>query len=283
MEVLPGDGRDPKQYRVGNIDQQTYDAADQVRWVVCYAADVSHLVFEPYELIVLDSEHHPPLSILKEKGKTLLGYISLGEVESYRSHFNALRSENLLLMENENWRGSFFIDMRDNRWKVRVIEELIPDILRRGFDGLFLDTLDNPIELERRHSIHYQGMTTAAVELVRSIRLHYPNIKIMLNRAYEIIPQLGGVIDMILGESVFATYDFQEKTYKLVDQQTYREQVKLLQVAQKIFPKLKIMTLDYWDPTDPKGITKIYNEQRKNGFLPYVSTIELDKVVSEPK
>lgn len=266
------------------ISSQCLSAADeQLPWVVYYGADVPASVFEPFEIVVLDSEYHPSLDILKEKGKTLLGYLSLGEAESYRPYFNAVKSENLLLMENENWRGSFFVDMRNRQWTARVIEEVIPSILHRGFDGLFLDTLDNPIELERMDPIRYQGMTTAAVELVRSIRLHYPNIKIMMNRAYEIMPRLGEVIDMALGEAVFASYDFQTKTYKFVDPQSYAEQVNLLQAAQKKFPELQIMTLDYWEPTDSKGILRIYNEQRKNGFSPYVSTIELDRVISEPK
>jgi uncharacterized protein (TIGR01370 family) len=266
------------------ISSQDLSAAEkQVRWVVYYGADAPFSVFEPFEIIVLEAEHHPSIHILKENGKTLLGYLSLGEVESYRSYFNAVKSQNLLLMENENWRGSFFVDMRNKQWTARVIEEVIPSILRRGFDGLFLDTLDNSIELERMDPIRYQGMTTAAVELVRSIRLHYPNIKIMMNRAYEVIPKLGEDLDMVLGESVFASYDFQTRTYELVNSQAYKEQVKLLQAARKKFPKLKIMTLDYWDSTDSKAISEIYSLQRNNGFSPYVSTIELDKVISEPK
>lgn len=266
------------------ISSQELSAADkQVRWVVYYGADAPFSVFEPFEVVVLEAEHHPSIHILKEQGKTLLGYLSLGEAESYRPYFNALKSENLLLMENENWRGSFFVDMRNKQWTARIIEEVIPSILRRGFDGLFLDTLDNSIELERIDPIRYQGMTVAAVELVRSIRLHYPNIRIMMNRAYEIIPKLGEDIDMVLGESVFATYDFQARTYRHVDTTSYKEQVKLLQAAKKKFPKLEIMTLDYWDPIDSKSISEIYDVQRSNGFSPYVSTIELDKVISEPK
>jgi hypothetical protein len=50
----------------------------------------------------------------------------------------------------------------------------------------------------------------------------------------------------------------------------------------KRFPKLQIMSLDYWDPADTKGVATIYSTQRANGFIPYVSTIELNRVVEEP-
>ena len=47
--------------------------------------------------------------------------------------------------------------------------------------------------------------------------------------------------------------------------------------------KLEIFTLDYWDPADPAGIARIYREQRDNGFEPYVSTVELDRIIPEPE
>lgn len=42
------------------------------------------------------------------------------------------------------------------------------------------------------------------------------------------------------------------------------------------------MTLDYWNPADTAGLRRIYRAQRANGFLPYVATVELDRLVPEP-
>ena len=41
-------------------------------------------------------------------------------------------------------------------------------------------------------------------------------------------------------------------------------------------------SLDYWDPQDTEGIGRIYEEQRKNGFFPYVATIDLKQIIREP-
>ena len=167
--------------------------------------------------------------LLADRGKTLLGYLSLGEVEQYRPYFSDVESEGILLGENEDWEGSFFVDVRDPRWTSRVIEQLVPEILRRGFAGVFLDTLDNAGHLERLNPARNRGMTIAAARLVRTIRFHYPTIRIMMNRGYEILPEVESHIDMVLGESVFADYDFQSKTYRLVPRDLYRRQVNLLQ------------------------------------------------------
>ncbi|MCB1738625.1 MAG: endo alpha-1,4 polygalactosaminidase [Gammaproteobacteria bacterium] len=265
-----------------SINPTQADPLSHHPWVVYYAAELPITVFDPYELVVFDSDAHPPLQGLKERNKTVLGYLSLGEVEGNRDWFDAVRGEGLLIQENPVWKGSWFVDVRDRRWTRRVIEDLVPRILHRGFDGIFLDTLDNPAHLERTDPKRYAGMTEAAARLVRSIRRHYPDIVIMQNRGYELLPEVGGQIDAVLGESVFADYDFDTKRYQRVPDALYREQVGILKDAQRRYPELDVYTLDYWDPEDAAGLTAIYAEQQANGFRPYVATVELDRVVMEP-
>ncbi len=257
-------------------------AADNEKFAIYYADKEPVAKFKPYQLLVFDSTHHPVLQPLKEDNKTILGYISLGEVDSSSPSYALLKSHNLILQENKNWKGSFYVDQRDPLWAKTVIEDLIPAIMRQGFDGIFLDTLDNPIELEETDKGKYAGMKEATVHLVQAIRMHYPTIKIMMNRAYGILPEVATLIDMELGESVYADYDFEKKAYGKVAANDYKEQVDLLKNARTINPQLKIYTLDYANPSDRKTIAEIYKTERQNGFVPYVATIELNQVVDEP-
>jgi uncharacterized protein (TIGR01370 family) len=252
-------------------------------FAVYYSDEASSSDFSGFDLLVLDSEYHPDLNTLADRGKTLLGYISLGEVEKIRPYFDEVRNEGILLQENPYWKGSYFVDVRDPRWTSRVIERLIPRILAKGFQGLFLDTLDNPAHLEETDPVRFKGMVSSAARLVKTIRYHYPTIKIMLNRAFEILPQVDSEVDLVLGESILADYDFNSSRYVRVPQGTYRGAVELLKKARERSPRLQILTLDYWDPSDREGIIDIYKEQRRNGFIPYVATVELDKVIPEPK
>lgn len=253
------------------------------RYCVYYSDKAPVEAFASYDLIVLDSDHHPYLEGFIQQKKEILGYISLGEVESERSYFDEVKEQGILLQENEYWPGSFYVEVRDPRWAKRVIEDLIPQILFQHFDGLFLDTLDNPGDLERKDPEKYKGMVEAAAQLVNLIRQHYPNIKIMMNRGYELLPEVGGTIDMVMGESVYADYDFENKTYQFVPEDLYQTQVKILKDAQSMNPDLKVYTLDYWDPADSKVIKDIYQKQRENGFIPYVATVDLHKIVPEPR
>jgi len=254
-----------------------------VPWVVYYGDTAPAEAFDPYDVVVLDSQYHPPLQPLLDRGKTVLGYISLGEVEAHRPWFKAVRNEGLLRGENPYWEDSFYVDTRDRRWTERVLHELVPRILRAGFHGIFIDTLDNPAELERIDPKGNAGMTAAAASLVRAIRHHFPHTRIMLNRAYEILPEVAGAIDMVLGESVYADWNFEAEHYERVEADTYRHQVELLQAAQRRNPRLQVMTLDYWDPDDTAGIARIYAAQSGNGFSPYVATLALDRIVPRPR
>lgn len=252
-------------------------------WAVYYAADLPPTAFYGYDLVVFESDQHPPLEPLVDRGKKVLGYLSLGEVNESRPYFAEVKGEGLLLVENENWKGSYFVDVRDMRWTKRVIDELVPAILRHGFQGVFLDTLDNPGHLERTDAKAYAGMTEAGARLVRTLRRNFPRMTIVLNRGYDLLPSVERDIDMVLGESVYADYDFAAKRYGRVDEGTYRQQVELLQAAARRQPKLKVLTLDYWDPDDAAGIAEIYRIQAANGFSPYVATVELDRLVPAPK
>ena len=143
-------------------------------WVVYYAAELPPTAFYGFDLVVFESDKHPPLEPLVDRRKKVLGYLSLGEVNESRPYFAEVKGEGLLLMENENWKGSYFVDVRDMRWTRRVIDELVPAILRRGFQGIFIDTLDNPGHLERTDAKAYAGMTEAGARLVRTLRRNFP-------------------------------------------------------------------------------------------------------------
>jgi len=256
-------------------------ADDQPRWIAYYSDEEEPINFEPYSVIVFEPDNHPLIEGLLESGKTVLGYLSLGEVSKDRFYFDEVKNQGLFLEENKNWKGAYFVDIRDKRWTKRVIEELIPQILYQRFSGIFIDTLDNAEHLEDANPQKYHGMRQAAIDLIKAIRLNYPSLKIMLNRGFKILPSVAKDIDMELGESIYTDFNRDKGTYELVAKPLYEKNVKILKEAQKINSKLEIYTLDYWNLNDKTGIKKIYQAERENGFVPYVSTIDLSKIVPE--
>jgi polysaccharide biosynthesis protein PelA len=251
-------------------------------WVVYYSDQAQTSDFDCFNPIVLDADVHPSLPPLLAEGKTLLGYVSLGEIGNYRYYFQEVQNAGILISQDPNYPGSWYVDIRSPFWTNLMISTVIPNILNQGFQGIFMDSLDVPIYLEAINPSAYSGMTQAAINLVIAINNAFPNAPLMLNRAYQILADLGGYITYALGESVYTTYDFSTQQYEYLDQSGYQWSLGYLQGAQELYPNLNVMSLDYWDPSDPVTITKIYKVERNNGFIPYVTTIALNVITPEP-
>jgi endo-alpha-1,4-polygalactosaminidase (GH114 family) len=171
--------------------------------------------------------------------------------------------------------------MRKKAWGKFLIEELIPSTLQKGFQGIFLDTLDNPVYLEEREPEKFKGMKQAAINIVKAIRFHFPDIIIMVNRAYGLIPDIAPDIDMLLAESLYTDYNFDKKNYFKVPDNEYHDQLRQLTNFKNKWPHLQLFSLDYWEISDQEGIKKIYQQERSVGLIPYVADIKLDKIIRE--
>jgi len=253
--------------------------ADYKSLIVYYSKTDPIKSFYDYDLIVFDSKIHPPLRGLSDRNKTLLGYLSIAEIDKNKHFFQEQQKAGAVLEPHPEWQGSYYIDLGNRQWIELVINELIPEILRQGFHGIFIDTANNASELERKNPKKYKGMKKSAVKLIKAIRLHYPYTKIMVNGGYDLIPEISGSIDMLLAEELYSKYDFTTNTYKKKSAASYKKQLKKLKQIQKSYPKLQIFTLDYWDKKDTATIKEIYQLQQQNNFIPYVGEVLLDSVV----
>jgi uncharacterized protein (TIGR01370 family) len=253
------------------------------RWAVCYTNRPAAADLAAYDVVVLDPHLHPPLGPLIERNRTVLAYLSLTQLHRDRAHFSTLRRAGVVLEAHPIWSDAHYLDFRRPEWSRLVLESLVPEALEQGFTGLFLDTLDDAELLEAQDPARHRGMTAAAVRLVRAIRHQYPQAVLMVNRGYAVVPEIAGSIDILLGESVITTFDAGTRDYRRVTDAGAKWQIDRLRDARRINPGLKLFTLDYWDPADLEGVRRIYREQRDQGFVPYVSTPELDALVEEPR
>jgi len=257
--------------------------SEDEKWAVDYSAKINTEELSPFSVVVLDGKANSIINILREENKKIYGYISVSEVSNKKPYFQLANEKGLLLEENANELGNYTVDIRREEWAEFLIEKVIPQILNRRFDGLFIDTLDHSIALEELDPIKYKGMKVAAKNLILGIRHHFPSITLMVNRGYGVIEEIAEYIDILLGESVYTSYNFEEKEYYKQKKNDYDWQVSRMKAAKKVNPKLQLFTLDYWDPKDLETIKEIYRVENENGFSPYVSTIDLQEIIHEPK
>jgi hypothetical protein len=248
---------------------------DQPERLAVYYTDVEKSeAFLPYDVIVFDADKHPPLRELQNRGKSLLGYLSVFEAAPYREHYEELKSAGLLI-QPDGKKGREYIDIRKREWSAMLVDVIIPELIKEGFDGVMLDTLDDALALEERQPKSYAGMSQAAVQTIGTIRMHYPYLKIMVNRAFGILPHVQMKVDMVLAESTMSDARDKEKAPVMFDDASRAHVLAVLKEAKQSVPELKIYTLDYWDMKDKAGVAKIYAQQRALGYVPYVATPDL--------
>lgn len=245
-------------------------------WVCVYSEDANAEQIAKFDLAVLDADSHPPLSSLKEE-TMLLGYLSLGEVSDYRWYWPEVENASWLLERNPNW-NSRFVDVRSPAWRRIVLNKIIPAILAQGFDGLFLDTVDTAEYLERyRSEGTLPGAEAAMVKLIRAIRKKYPSIYLIVNRGFAILEQVGDAIDGVVAESVFSIFNFETKTARLRTQAELQTQLDQLRTLRRTFD-VEVLTLDYLAHAANSEIAAVTQRARQEGFIPYISTVQLDTV-----
>lgn len=247
-------------------------------WVCFYNSEFPANV-QIYDLYIFDTTNHPAIGPLQAKGKKVVGYISVGEVAKHNDFFDKIKSEKLLVDENKNWPGSFRVNIKDEKWHKFVLKSLIPQITAKGFDGIFIDTIDTADYLENTKNI--AGSVKGAADLIKKIRKKFPSLIIVLNNGLFLTEYVGNEIDALVVEDVYTLYNFKTKKYLLSNSTWTQERLALIKKFQEGFHK-PVLSLDYLKPSDFKEIQNISNLAKSDGLIPYISDIELNQVFFHP-
>jgi uncharacterized protein (TIGR01370 family) len=256
--------------------------AQPIKWVAFYGQTADEQVLGSYDIAILDPMFKGSIAAVATGGARVCAYLSLGEIRTSDAFYGRV-DRAALLEENPAWPGTRRIDVRHRSWKDLVLNEIIPSLLADAFTGLLLDTLDTPPYLEQLDPKGRSGMRQAAVNLVRAIRRSYPNMLVIMNRGYALLPNVVDSIDAIVAESLLTTTDQrQDSGYKWNEPSQVQLQISLLAPATRRHARLPILSLDYWNPDDIETIKKIYHRERQLGHQPYVATPMLDRIIPEP-
>jgi len=260
----------------GDADSADRRPAPQTQnWVCYYGAQDKTKELAQFDLAVLDpATPQPPKNA---NGRPiLLGYLSLGEVAESNKIYSRLKGKRFLLTRNENWK-SRVVDVRALGWRQTVFGTLAPEIYAKGFDGVFLDTMDSPLELERTNP-KYKGVSDALVRMVKTLREKHPHGLICQNRGFEVLERTAPYIDYVLLESLFTKVDFEKDAYARTSDEDRRFMLDAVAKAKAVNPQLIVLTLDYAQPKDGALAREAVAYSRKQGFTPYVSTHALDTI-----
>jgi len=247
----------------GNPRQQISSIEDYVVFYGIGRADE----LAQYDLAIVQPETLTSAEIetLHQEGTLVVAYLSLGEVEPSRPWYSDGRFDpQWILGRNENW-GSYYVDTGQSGWQALMVD-ITGELLDMGYDGIFMDTIDTVYV--------FPETTQGMIDLIHALRSTYPDMLMVQNRGFDVAEQVAADIDAVMFEDASTTYDFQTGEYSYLVDQDSIDQI----LAFNSETGLPILALDY-APVDNPGLAyRAVQNALDWGFIPAVSTINLDDI-----
>lgn len=237
---------------------------------VNYASVLDPMIMRAFDESIVHPSAEIDLTLAKAGGHRPFAYISLVEVAPtapYRSR--AMMIPNL--GRNEAW-DSVLLDITSPAWK-QLFLELAREAATKGFQGFFLDTVDSVELLGRALPGRAREFQAAAIDLIRSLKAAHPQMRIIINRGFSLVPSVRDQISGVMIESVYQSFDLKTKTYKAVPA---ADTQYLLNEAAKIKNAgLDVYILDYVRPGLRTLARNTSDKINALGYSAFISTPEL--------
>lgn len=211
----------------GGSGQPTVPPASPGNWdgvrnyLVNYTAEanINKALFAKYDAAVLEPQvvSANTVAALKSLNPNFfaIGYISIGETLPLLTDANGVRLDIYFIdaatgkpLQNPDWHG-YYVDARKPAFHELVLNTWLPAIFAKGYDGVFLDTVDTSAYVNDPLHIDFRPSAVGMQSLIQKMKAKFPNKKIVMNRGYHLLGgslDVSGAIDGVMLESYTTTW-----------------------------------------------------------------------------
>lgn len=202
-----------------------------------------------------------------------LAYVSVGEVNAHHHYYESLPKA-WILGRNDIW-NSEVINQAAPGWPAFFLENVIEPLWAKGYRG-FLDTLDSYQLVAHSDGVRDLNQR-GQVQLIRAIRERFPKAVIILNRGFEILPNVHQDVQAVAFESLFRGWDEGAGKYYAVPE---GDRQWLLERSREAMTQyhLPVIAIDYCPPSNPSCARETSERIRALGLIPYVGDGRLQQV-----
>ena len=225
-----------------------------------------------FKQVVVEPENMDNLDQLKAKGTEVFAYISVGEINPSRSWYSEI-PQSWFLGNNKGW-GSSIVDLTQQGWRDYLINNHMTRLWKEGYRGFFLDTLDS-YQIATVDSNGRLIQEKALSQLIKRMHQHFPGIKLIFNRGFEILPEVGQYAVALAAESLFQSWDQSKQSYSEVSEPDRAWLLEKLREARDQYG-LQIIVIDYVDPKQRELARKTAKQISDLDFTPWVANPGLD-------
>ena len=228
-------------------------------------------------LTILDPHAVADLRPGQAKGNRFLAYLSLVELaRGSPSDAEAGKQHVPFIATNEAW-ASRLMDVTSPEWRNLVMDRMAVTAFSKGFDGLFLDTVDSVANPAFKNKAQARK---ALVEVILALHKRWPQAQLVMNRGFDLLPEVASVLNGLLVESVFQGFDPSTKHFQPVNEDGTRWLLSRIREAQE--RKLQVYVVDYVSPSEQTLAETTAKRILALGCVPLITTPALNGVVVAP-
>lgn len=241
-------------------------AADAPAIALFYGADAPLNELKAFDIAVVDSTYgYDPATYHSEAAgaSSLYAYLSLGEVPEAAA---GKLPPAWKLASNPVWKSAI-VDQTASGWRDHVLDQRVAPLVKAGYRGLFLDTLDAFSAVPK---IDAGAQQRALAETILSIHRRYPDLRLIANRGFEILPQIHDALQLVAAESLFRAWNERQQRYEEVaEADRVWLQARLAEVRDRY--RLPTLAIDYVDPRDRALMRETAARIARSGSVPFVA------------
>ncbi|MEM9489394.1 MAG: endo alpha-1,4 polygalactosaminidase, partial [Myxococcota bacterium] len=209
----------------------------------------------------------------------LFAYLSVGELAAGVTPPGL--EDGWIMGENRPW-NSRVMDLTNPGWRRYLVEVRIAELHRRGYRGLFLDTLDS-YQLAVTTPEQAAAQASALVAVIRAIHRRYPDLQLIANRGFEVMSEIHPLLVGVVAESLFDRWDAAGKRYVTVPEADRQWLLAKLREIRTRY-RLPVTVIDYRPPEQRVQARATARRIAALGFAPWVTNSELTAVgVGQPE
>ena len=207
----------------------------------------------------------PQLALLRRHRSEVYAYVSVSEVSRQQA---LVSDEPFRLGVNPDW-NTVIMDAANPGWRRALLEKTLAPLWERGFRAFFLDKLDSyqrAVRTPAAAAAQVQGL----LQVIRELHARFPGVKLLLNRGFELLPEVSSLAVGMVAESLFRSWDPVTKRYIEVSERDRSWLLARLRTARDQY-HLPITVIDYVPHAERELARATARRIAALGMTPWVS------------
>jgi hypothetical protein len=234
-----------------------------------YGPQVPRELLTVYDQVVVEPGHNHDLTAWAQLRAAPVAYFSIGEVAPSKQ---AGIERAWRVAENAAWSSSV-MDLTHPGYRAYVLQQY-EQLWAAGYKRFFLDTLDS-YQLGTKDVAGRELQRRALCELIKAMAARHPDAHWLLNRGFELLPEIASHVHGVVAESLFDRWDAAQRRYVRVPEADRTWLLARLREVRTRY-KLPVVVIDY-RPTQERAAARATAQKIvKLGFQPWVCNYALN-------